>query len=269
MEQALAMFVDCAEDADNDHICDSGNGGVCTGGQVFECNDNCPNDWNPGQADFDADGTGDACDDDDDNDGCPDQQDDCPLDANKCNAGICGCGVVDDGNGDGCADCIDVCPNDPNKCDDAGSCGCGVPETDIDGDGFACDDNCPEDYNPGQENQDGDIHGDVCDICPGHDDNDDADGDGVPKGCDNCPYNSNPDQDPGVCAGQSPLLGEALAAYHFPTAATTDLSGHSNDGQLRGFSISGEGLLQMSGPSPGKDCIRIPGSAGQAGARLK
>ena len=35
MEQALAMFVDCAEDADNDHICDSGNGGVCTGGQVF------------------------------------------------------------------------------------------------------------------------------------------------------------------------------------------------------------------------------------------
>ena len=186
------------------------------------------------------------------------------MDANKCNAGICGCGVVDDGNGDGCADCIDVCPNDPNKCDDAGSCGCGVPETDIDGDGFACDDNCPEDYNPGQENQDGDIHGDVCDICPGHDDNDDADGDGVPKGCDNCPYNSNPDQDPGVCAGQSPLLGEALAAYHFPTAATTDLSGHSNDGQLRGFSISGEGLLQMSGPSPGKDCIRIPGSAGQA-----
>ena len=37
--------------------------------------DNCPLEYNPGQADFDGDGLGDGCDDDDDGDGIADEDD--------------------------------------------------------------------------------------------------------------------------------------------------------------------------------------------------
>ena len=47
-------------------------------------------------------------------------------------------------------------------CEDAGLCG----NTDMDGDGVENDyDNCPDDYNPGQEDNDGDDIGDICDDC--------------------------------------------------------------------------------------------------------
>jgi hypothetical protein len=36
---------------------------------AWNANDNCPNDWNPSQANSDSDSLGDACDPDDDNDG--------------------------------------------------------------------------------------------------------------------------------------------------------------------------------------------------------
>ncbi len=54
---------DCA-DGDNDGICDD--------------DDNCPADANANQADFDADGMGDACDDDIDGDGVLNDADNCP-----------------------------------------------------------------------------------------------------------------------------------------------------------------------------------------------
>ena len=63
---------------------------------------------------------------------------------------------------------------------------------DADDDGVADDfadvaDNCPNDDNRDQQDTDGDGNGDVCDLCPGHNDFADADGDGIPDGCDDWP----------------------------------------------------------------------------------
>jgi gliding motility-associated-like protein len=85
--------------------------------------------------DNDGDGIADNCDPDDDNDGIPDTEDNCPLTFNK---------EQFDLDGDGIGD----------RCDD-----------DIDGDGVMnSEDNCPEAYNPGQEDRDDDGIGDVCDL---------------------------------------------------------------------------------------------------------
>lgn len=132
---------------------------------VADCVDNCPGVDNPDQSDVDMDGAGDAC-------------DACPSDANKLEAGACGCGVADDdSDGDGIADCVDNCPEVANAAQG---------DEDSDGIGDACDER-PEvpDSEPGGDGpcEPGDPD---CEEDPENPDgmgpNDDDDGDGNANG---------------------------------------------------------------------------------------
>ncbi len=129
--------IDSTSDIDND-------------GFTF-CNDNCPKDYNPTQADSDSDGIGDVC-------------DVCPIDP------------LNDEDGDGQCANVDNCPTADNP---------GQEDLDGDGVGNVCD-ICPSASNPGQEDIDGDGFGDVCDNCPllFNSSQLDSDGDGIGDVCD-------------------------------------------------------------------------------------
>jgi hypothetical protein len=73
---------------------------------------------------------------DEDGDGVPDAEDNCPDVENSDQA---------DTDGDGTGDACDGCPSDPNKTD-PGVCGCGNPDTDTDGDGIPDCPTCPGDF---------------------------------------------------------------------------------------------------------------------------
>ncbi len=103
---------------------------------VIDTGDNCVGVFNPNQLNTDADGLGDACDPDDDNDGVPDAQDTFPLNPNE--------SVDSDGDGTG------------NNAD-----------TDDDNDGVAdATDNCALIANADQADTDRDGIGNVCDDTP-------------------------------------------------------------------------------------------------------
>lgn len=116
--------------------------------------DNCPNETNEDQSDFDEDGLGNVCDDDDDNDGVNDENDAFPLDPTE----------SVDTDTDGVGDNADNCPTVAN-----------ASQTNTDGDslGDACD---PDDDNDGVIDEDDlyhpldpylcrDLDADTCDDC--------------------------------------------------------------------------------------------------------
>jgi len=147
------------------------------GDGVGDACDNCPNTFNPDQADSDSNGIGNVCQ-DTDGDGVFDNVDNCLTTSNPDQADSDGNGIGDacqDTDGDGILDMADNCPNVVNP---------GQADQDGDGVGDVCD-NCPNAFNPDQADQNGDGIGDACQ---------DTDGDGLFDNVDNCPWVSNPDQ---------------------------------------------------------------------------
>ena len=71
--------------------------------------DNCPEVFNPLQADYNQNGLGDACDSDDDSDGVLDGPDSCPLGALGWTSSS-----LTDHDGDGCKDSLEEDPDDDN-----------------------------------------------------------------------------------------------------------------------------------------------------------
>ncbi|MCB1775607.1 MAG: thrombospondin type 3 repeat-containing protein [Gammaproteobacteria bacterium] len=171
------------------------------GDGVIDARDNCIAETNADQRDTDADGQGDACDNDDDNDAILDPDDLCPQVASGRNLPLGGL-VQDDQDNDGRGDECDLDIDGDNVFNTTDNCPTvsNFVQVDSDGDGLgdACDndedndgvadpvDNCLGLANPGQIDTDGDGEGDSCD--------DDVDGDSVVNNRDNCPNDINPDQ---------------------------------------------------------------------------
>ena len=172
--------------------------------------DNCPTVPNSDQSDIDGDGIGDACEDDTDDDGIPDDEDNCPLVPNPDQTDSNGDGVgdacTDDEDDDGVPDDTDNCPLIPNPDQE---------DTDGDGIGDACD-NCPLVANPDQADADGNTIGDVCE--------DDEDGDGIPDDEDNCPRTANPDQ------ADTDADGVGDVCDNCPNTANADQADSDEDG---------------------------------------
>lgn len=129
---------------------------------------------------------------DQDNDGLPDNSDNCPETANGPNLGTC----IDCLNGNVGQTCTSS-----DECGDHGFCSLNqeaICDDDFDGDQITNEeDSCICIDNPDQADADEDGRGDACDNCLNdpNADQEDADGDKIGDVCDNCPDTSNPTQE--------------------------------------------------------------------------
>jgi hypothetical protein len=114
---------------------------------------------------------------DSDNDGIPDDQDNCPNTPNQ---------DQKNSDNDSLGDACDNCPTLTNQ---------DQQNSDNDSFGDVCD-NCKLTYNPDQKNSDNDTHGDLCDNCPTttNENQSNSDKDTLGDACDNCPTVTNQDQ---------------------------------------------------------------------------
>jgi len=230
-----SAWLDTDDDGEPD-FCD----GSCTGGLVEDTDDdedgvadaapdNCQLVKNgileDDQLDTDGDDMGDACDEDDDNDGVKDDYDAYPTNPS----------AWTDTDSDGA----------PDSCD--GSCTGGlVEDTDDDADGVAdaSPDNCPLVRNGASEDSqldtDGDGIGDACDA--------DDDNDGIPDGFDGCPTDSTQSVDvdkDGICDNSdTDDDNDGLSdAYETGTSNTSSqIADSDNDGLMDNEEVDTDGV---------------------------
>ena len=241
---------------------DDGDGLVNSG-------DNCPSVPNAGQADFNSDGQGDACD-NSDGDSKLDAADNCALVANEDQLDIDSDGAGDacdtDDDGDDDLDSADNCPSvanaDQRNSDGAGDGG-DACDVDDDGDGHADgDDNCPTTPNPGLVDHDRDGIGTACDtdLAPGACSNHQTGG----AGGDTLTGTEAGDRITGLAgndlitglAGDDCLYGQDGDDRLGGDAGDDLLKGHDGDDRLGG----GDGDDRLSG---GKGNDRLTGGAGK------
>jgi hypothetical protein len=149
---------------------------------VCQCDDNCPEAFDPLQYDHDGDGIGSVC------DNCLSTENNDQVDDDFDSLGNACDNCIDDSNPNQENEDNDLFGDECDNCDDVGNNSQG--DLDFDDVGNVCD-NCIFGYNPGQGDADDDGLGDVCDPCPF---GGDSDGDGVCSGVDNCEGTSNADQ---------------------------------------------------------------------------
>ena len=251
-------------DTDGDGIADCLEADI-DGDGVTDVKDNCKTVFNPQQTDFDMDGMGDECDEDDDNDLVGDNKDCGPYDAsvlpgadevcdgkdNDCN-GLVDEGFVDTDN-DGWSNCVDD-DDDNDGSPDLQDCAPEDPlanpqaEEICDGQDNDCDNQTDETFP--------DLNGDGIADCV----DEDQDGDGVANKDDNCPTEANEGQEDLDQDGQGDVCdadadGDAVleSVDNCPGLANPTQADQDSDGQgdACDVDLDGDGIDNQGDNCPG------------------